>query len=160
MSAPRVALLQANTPDLVENARKLFVEYAQSIATDLEYQGFAAELAALPGPYAPPSGGLLIAYAGHEAAGCAAFRALDRGVAEMKRLYVRPNHRGAGLGRRLVAAIMEAARAGGYVELRLDTLPRMASAQALYRTLGFIEIPPYNDNHLPGTRFYSLQLEP
>ena len=159
MSGPHIELLQADTPELIEIAGKLFREYAQAIATDLEYQGFAAELAALPGPYAPPSGALLIAYVGDQLAACAALRALDARIAEMKRLYVRSEYRNAGLGRRLVAAIIDAARRGGYAELRLDTLSSMASAQALYRRLGFIEIPPYSNRRLPGTRFYSLQLE-
>jgi ribosomal protein S18 acetylase RimI-like enzyme len=158
MTAPEIMLSQADSPELIATARSLFLEYAEAIATDLEYQGFAAELAALPAPYEPPNGALLIAYAGAAVAGCVALRPLDSRVGEMKRLYVRPDYRSWGLGRRLVEAVIHAARLAGYSELRLDTLPSMASAQALYQRLGFSEIPPYNNTHLPGTRFYALKL--
>ncbi len=149
---------QADSPELVATARDLFREYAMAIDTDLEYQGFTAELAALPAPYVPPRGALPIARVGLEIAGCIALRPLDGGVGEMKRLYVRPAHRKSGLGQHLVQAVIDAARRAGHRELRLDTLPSMTSAQALYRRMGFVEIPPYNTAHLPGTRFYSLDL--
>lgn len=158
MTVPEIILSQASSPELVVTARDLFREYAQAIATDLEYQGFAAELAALPEPYVPPQGALLIAHAGADIAGCVALRPLDDRTGEMKRLYVRPAYRSLGLGKRLVEAVIHAAREAGFSELRLDTLPNMASAQALYRQLGFVEIPPYNETHLPGTRFYALRL--
>ena len=158
MTAPEIMLSQADTPELVVTARGLFCEYAEAIGTDLEYQGFAAELAALPDPYVPPEGALLIAHADGDVAGCVGLRALDSFTGEMKRLYVRPAYRGSGLGKRLVEAVIHAARQAGYSELRLDTLPSMASAQALYRRLGFLEIPPYNTTYLPGTRFYALKL--
>jgi GNAT superfamily N-acetyltransferase len=137
----------------------LFLEYAKAIGTDLEYQGFAAELAALPSPYVPPAGALFIARVDDELAGCVALRPLGPRVGEMKRLYVREAHRSVGLGKRLVEAVIQAAREAGYSELRLDTLPGMAAAQALYVRLGFVETSPYNTKHLPGTRFYSLQLD-
>jgi ribosomal protein S18 acetylase RimI-like enzyme len=158
MTVPEIILTQASSPELVDTARDLFREYAQAIATDLEYQGFAAELAALPAPYVPPAGALLIAHAGTDVAGCVALRPLDAHMGEMKRLYVRPAYRSVGLGRRLVEAMIHAAREAGHRELRLDTLPGMTSAQALYRQLGFVEIPPYSETHLPGTRFYALRL--
>ena len=158
MSAPAIVLSQASSPGLAAVARELFREYAQAIATDLEYQGFAAELAALPEPYVPPAGALLIAHAGADIAGCVALRPLDARTGEMKRLYVRPAYRSLGLGKRLVEAVIHAAHEAGYSELRLDTLTSMASAQRLYRQLGFVEIPPYNETHLPGTRFYALGL--
>ena len=158
MTGPKIVLSQASSPELVDTARDLFREYAQAIATDLEYQGFAAELAALPAPYVPPGGALLIAHAGADVAGCVALRPLDPRTGEMKRLYVRPAYRSFGLGKRLVEAVIDAARKAGYSELRLDTLPSMASAQALYRQLGFVEISAYNQTHLPGTRFYALRL--
>ena len=153
-----IELVPATTPDLVTTARQLFLEYADAIGVDLEYQGFSAELAALPSPYEPPHGTLLVAHVDGNAAGCVALRRLDEHTGEMKRLYVRPDARGLGLARRLVAAVILAARKCGYNELRLDTLPSMTSAQALYRALGFAEIPPYNNAHLPGTRFYALRL--
>jgi putative acetyltransferase len=158
-NGPHIVLDQVCTPEQVATARSLFREYAEAIATDLGYQGFAAELEALPQPYVPPHGALFMARAGYEVAGCVALRPLNDRVGEMKRLYVRPDYRSVGLGVMLVEAIIQAARKAGYVELRLDTLPTMASAQVLYQRLGFSEIPPYNDTHLPGTRFYSLKLD-
>jgi putative acetyltransferase len=134
MTAPEIVLSQADSPELVATARGLFREYAEAIGTDLEYQGFAAELAALPDPYVPPDGALLIAHAGADVAGCVGLRPLDSGAGEMKRLYVRPAYRSCGLGKRLVEAVIHAARQAGYSELRLDTLPSMSSAQALYQS--------------------------
>ena len=159
MSASELVLVQADNPELVTVARSLFREYADAIGVDLEYQGFAAELAGLPSPYQAPTGALLIARVGNETAGCIAIRRLDERIAEMKRLYVRPAYRSCGLGKRRVEEAILTAREAGYHELRLDTLPGMASAQRLYRTLGFNEIPPYNNTHLPGTRFYALTLD-
>jgi putative acetyltransferase len=153
-----VELVAAQNPEQVALARQLFLEYAEAIGVDLEYQGFSAELAALPSPYEPPRGALLVAEVDGQAAGCVALRRLDDLSAEMKRLYVRPDFRSLGLAMRLVTAVIHAARRAGYSELKLDTLPSMASAQALYRKLGFSETPPYNNTHLPGTRFYSLRL--
>jgi len=149
---------QAQSPGLVATARQLFREYENAIGVDLEYQGFAAELAGLPAPYVPPAGALLIAMVGGDVSGCVALRCIGNGIGEMKRLYVRPSCRGTGLGERLVAAIIDRARGAGYRQLRLDTLSSMASAQKLYRRLGFSEIPAYNDAHLPGTRFFALEL--
>lgn len=158
MTEPEPTLDQADSPEHVATARALFREYAHAIGTDLEYQGFTAELAALPSPYVPPRGALLIARVESGVAGCVALRPLDAHRGEMKRLYVRPAYRKSGLGKTLVEAVIGAARRIGYRELRLDTLASMTSAQALYCRLGFVEIPPYNASHLPGTRFYSLDL--
>lgn len=158
MPASGITLHQAATPEETAIVRDLFREYAKAIGTDLEYQGFTAELAALPAPYVPPRGALLIAYVDSGVAGCVALRPLGAHRGEMKRLYVRPTYRKSGLGKGLVEAVIDAARQTGHRELRLDTLQSMASAQALYRRLGFVEIPPYNTTHLPGTRFYSLDL--
>ncbi len=158
MEDATVHLYQADTPELVATARDLFREYARAIGTDLEYQGFSAELSALPSPYTPPSGALLIACVDADVAGCVAMRPLNPGIAEMKRLYTRSRFRGQGLGKHLVASVIQAARLAGYRELRLDTLPDMETAQSLYRQLGFAEISPYNSTHLPGTRFFALKL--
>jgi putative acetyltransferase len=158
MTAAEITLSQADSPELVAIARSLFREYAEAIGTDLEYQGSAAELLALPVPYVPSAGALFIAKVGNDVAGCVGLRPLDSYTGEMKRLYVRPAYRGLGLGRYLVEAVIQTTRQAGYSELRLDTLPSMASAQALYHGLGFVEIPPYNNKHLPGTRFYALKL--
>ncbi|WP_129642431.1 GNAT family N-acetyltransferase [Peristeroidobacter agariperforans] len=154
-----VVLTRADTSEQIATARDLFQEYALALGIDLEYQGFASELAALPAPYVSPRGALFIAYVDGEVAGCAALRPLGDGAGEMKRLYVRPVFRKAGVGRCLVKAIVDAARHAGCHTLHLDTLASMTSAQTLYRQLGFIETPPYNDKYLPGTRFFALALK-
>lgn len=158
MAAIEFLLHQVDGPELVGIARDLFHEYELAIGTDLEYQGFAEELAALPSPYLPPAGALLLAQGGQGIAGCVALRPLRDGAAEMKRLYVRPAFRSSGLGKRLVEAVIRIAREAGHRELRLDTLATMRSAQALYERLGFTEIPPYGSKYLPGTRFYAFKL--
>jgi putative acetyltransferase len=158
MVRAHIELIQADSPELVERVRQLFREYAEGVGTDLEYQGFTAELAALPAQYILPRGALLVACADGDVLGCVALRALDRRTGEMKRLYVRPAYQSCGVVERLVQAVIDIALRAGYRELRLDTLPTMSAAQALYRRLGFEEIPAYNTKHLPGTRFYALKL--
>jgi ribosomal protein S18 acetylase RimI-like enzyme len=141
-----------------EEARTLFVEYAQALGVDLSYQDFDSEVAGLPGDYALPGGRLLAARLGDELVGCVALRPLGEGVCEMKRLFVRPGHRGLGAGRALAEAVIAAAREAGYTAMRLDTLPQMQAAQAMYETLGFREIEPYYPSPVPGTRFLELDL--
>lgn len=150
----------ANGHDGPTTIARLFRAYAASLPMGLEYQGFEEELASLPGKYAPPGGALLIARGASGAAlGCIALRPLDEpGVCEMKRLYVAPEGRGLGLGRKLALAIIEAARAAGYREMRLDTLASMAEARGLYRSLGFVEIGPYYETPVENTVFMSLTL--
>jgi ribosomal protein S18 acetylase RimI-like enzyme len=142
----------------IATARELFREYADRLGVDLCFQDFEAELAALPGRYAPPSGRLLLAWQDHVAAGCVALRGLEPGVCEMKRLYVRPSARGSGLGRSLTERVIAKGRAAGYVTMRLDTLPAMREAQRLYAALGFREIVAYTRNPVPGARFLELRL--
>lgn len=138
----------------------LFREYAASLSFDLGFQDFEGELAGLPGPYARPGGGLLLATAGGHPAGCVAVRPLDDVAGELKRLYVRPSCRRHGVGRRLVAEAIALAAELGYRRLRLDTTPEMAAAHELYRQLGFHEIEPYRHNPVPGTRYLELELPP
>jgi ribosomal protein S18 acetylase RimI-like enzyme len=131
--------------------RGLFREYAGSLGVDLSFQGFEEEIAALPAGYD------VLLVAGED--GCVGVRSFDDGVCEMKRLYVRTSARGTGLGRALAEAAIEHARALGYRAMRLDTMPMMGSAQALYESLGFVEIPAYRHNPVAGTRFMELDLQ-
>lgn len=194
-----VQILPACTSEEVELARELFLEYARGLGVDLCFQSFDAELAGLPGDYAPPSGRLFLAYAvehaqaggmgageannetvkdsgptkatpafeerggapvipGAQLAGCGALRRIDSATCEMKRLYVRAEFRGKGVGRALAVALIHAAREIGYSRMVLDTLPSMTEAQKLYRCLGFREIPPYRHNPVPGALFLELLL--
>lgn len=143
----------------MDRVRALLREYSELLGVDLCFQNFVAEVNGLPGRYAPPTGELLIAMSGQEAAGCIALRQFQsqEGICEMKRLFVRPHFRG-GLGRRLAVAIIEQARAVGYKKMRLDTLPQQVEAHRLYESLGFRDIPPYSDFPIAGSRFLELDL--
>jgi ribosomal protein S18 acetylase RimI-like enzyme len=154
-----MGISEATSPEDMVIARTLFREYAESIGIDLSFQGFQAELDGLPGKYAPPRGALFIASEDSLPLGCVAIRPLDAvGVAELKRLYVRPAGRGKGVGKALTRHAIDRARAIGYRAIRLDTLATMKDAQTLYRKLGFREIPAYTFNPLPGVTFMELEL--
>lgn len=159
-SAARIRF--ATTPDDIELARGLFVEYSKWLGLDLCFQGFEAELATLPGAYAPPRGRLLIAGEPGTAFGCAALRPLEKAdpsCSEVKRLFVRDGHRGGHWGRRLAEAIVGEARTIGYRELKLDTLESMGAARALYASLGFRPCEPYYHNPNQGVIYMSLRLD-
>jgi ribosomal protein S18 acetylase RimI-like enzyme len=159
MAKPDLTLTDGSTPELVPLARTLFEEYQESLGIDLCFQGFDRELAELPGAYAPPAGRLLVALAGGEPAGCVALRPLAGGDCELKRLFVRPAHRGHGLGRLLAETVVATARELDYRRILLDTLPSMAEAQALYRSLGFGQTEAYTANPVPGATFMALVLD-
>ena len=152
------AIHQAVSPRDMERARELFREYADWLKVDLCFQGFGRELAALPGDYAPPDGRLLLAWHHEKPVGCVALRRIDATTGEIKRLYVRPEHRGRRTGRRLVEQVIAAAGQIGYRRLVLDTLPQMAEAGELYRSIGFREIPGYCADPLPGVVYFALDL--
>lgn len=160
-SSSDFAIRSAEYPADLETARELFREYAAWLGIDFCFQGFDAELAALPGYYAPPRGELLIAedLATKHPVGCVAVRPMSApGMCEMKRMYVRQIARGTGLGRRLAIQILEVARKRGYRVMRLDTLGRLVPAITLYRSLGFRDIPAYYDNPIPGVVYLELGL--
>ncbi|HXT87317.1 MAG TPA: GNAT family N-acetyltransferase [Verrucomicrobiae bacterium] len=148
----------ADSPQFLDTIRALFREYEASIKVDLCFQGFEKELVTLPGEYARPHGRLLLAFDNDEVAGCGALRHFDEDICEMKRLYVRAAHRGKSIGARLTQALIESAREAGYAKVRLDTMPSMARAIALYRSLGFREIACYRFNPVPGALFFELDL--
>jgi len=154
-----LAVTQAESPAQIAQARELFLEYAQSLGFSLCFQNFDKELAGLPGDYAPPEGRLLLVECEGQLAGCVALHKLDSGVCEMKRLYLRSQFRGKGLGRALTERIIAEARQIGYRRMRLDTVePVMKDAVAMYRKLGFKGIAPYRPNPIAGTMYMELEL--
>jgi putative acetyltransferase len=150
---------QAESAAQAAQARELFLEYAQSLGFSLCFQNFDQELAELPGDYAPPEGRLLLAEYKNQVAGCVALHKVEPGICEMKRLYLRPQFRGQGLGRALADRIIAEARQIGYQRMRLDTVePVMKDAVAMYRKLGFKEIAPYRPNPIVGAMYMELEL--
>jgi len=153
-----IEIRPAAWPADLSTVRQLFTEYVASLGIDLSFQGVEAELAALPGKYAPPRGLVLVAWRGDEPQGCGAFRPIDDARCEMKRLYVRPTARGEQLGLRLAERLCAEARQAGYGQICLDTLATMTAAQALYRRLGFVPIEPYVFNPIEGTQYLARDL--
>jgi len=154
-----IDLIQAQTASQIDDARRLFREYETWLGLDLCFQGFEEELQNLPGKYAMPEGSLLVAYVDHSPAGCIALRKLSDGVCEMKRLFVRGDFRGSGIGLLLVERVIENARTARYRKMRLDTYPpKMGKAVKLYESHGFYPIPPYYQNPHGDVLFMELKL--
>lgn len=149
----------ANSPADFDNARKLFIDYAESLGFSLSFQGFEDELEHLPGKYATPKGCILLAWDELDCVGCVGLRPLSDGVCEMKRLYVKPLYRGTGLGRLLTEKIVQLCFDKKYIKMQLDTLNSMQSAVGLYKSLGFVEIDQYYNNPHPEVVFFELTLD-
>ena len=161
-AAPTVELLTPATPELLGATRAIFRDYAKSLGIDLCFQNFEAELASLPGEYAPPQGALLLALVDGQVAGCGGLRPLPgsdyANACEMKRLFVRPAYRKFGLGRLLAQALLDRGAQAGFSAMLLDTLDDMEAARGLYASLGFAEIPPYYFNPIPGAHYLKADL--
>ncbi len=153
-----IELIQVESTEHLDCIRELFKEYEKSLGFNLDFQNFEKELAKLPGEYAVPDGCLLLAFYGKSIAGCAGLRKLGQGICEMKRMYVRPNFRGKGIGRAMSVRIIEIARAIGYKHMRLDTIDTMRTAISLYKSLGFKKIKPYRYNPVNGASYMELLL--
>jgi putative acetyltransferase len=162
MAGPEIELIEPDSPALWDDTRAVLRDYQASLAVDLCFQGFEAELLGLPGVYLPPHGLLLLATVEGAVAGCGAFRPLPDAdypnSCEMKRLFVRPAFRGFGLGRLLAQALMDRATESGYSNMLLDTLDEMEAARGLYESLGFAEVPPFYFNPLPGAHYLKADL--
>ena len=154
-----IVYVEARSWEEISIARELFKEYAASLGFDLCFQDFDRELRELPGEYAGAGGRLIIAMDGEKPVGCVGLRKISEGVCEMKRLYARPSCRGKGVGRELVKILIKEAKGAGYARMRLDTLPVMKEAIALYHSLGFHEIEPYRYNPMEGAVYMELALK-
>ncbi|MGY0196468.1 GNAT family N-acetyltransferase [Leptothrix sp. BB-4] len=161
-ATPELMLVRAESPESIDAIRATFREYAESLGIDLCFQGFDDELAGLPGDYAEPRGLLLLAMVDGEVAGCGAFRPLpdadEPNACEMKRLFVRRAFRRFGFGRLIAEHLLDRAREAGYSSMYLDTLDDMEAARELYASLGFVEVPPYYYNPLPGAHYLRADL--
>lgn len=154
----RLKLIQVEFEEHLDHVRQLFQEYAASLNFNLHFQDFDKEFAELPGEYVPPEGCILLALYRGQIAGCVALRRFSKGICEMKRMYVRPEFRGKGIGRLLALAIIKQACRIGYTSMRLDTIPSMKQATALYQSLGFKKIAAYRYNPIEGAMFTELIL--
>lgn len=153
---------EVKTPAELEQLRALFREYqllgCAALEIDLCFQDFEGEMAALPGKYAPPEGRLYLAWLQGQAVGCGAFYRLEEGICELKRLYVKQEYSGLGIGRALTVRAMEDAKKIGYCALRLDSLHRLKKARKLYESLGFYEIPAYNFSPMEDVYYMEIAL--
>lgn len=152
-----VTVLPGDT-DMISAVRELFLEYQESLGIDFCFQGFEEELATLPGKYGPPDGRLILVYDDADLVACGALRPLGDGIAELKRIYIRPRARRRGLGRKVSEELIAFASTRGYQAVRLDTLKRLSGASELYENLGFTSIPPYNDNPIPDVTYMEKKL--
>ena len=162
MAGPDIQLITPDSADDWQETRLILRDYANSLDVDLDFQGFEDELTGLPGAYAPPGGLMLLALVDGAVAGCGAFRPLLESdyanACEMKRLFVRPAFRRFGLGRVLAQALMDRATEAGYSAMLLDTLDDMEAARGLYESLGFVEVPPFYFNPIPGAHYLKAEL--
>lgn len=154
-----ITVVRGEAPGPLDMIRRLIVEYAASLPVDVSHEGIDDEVEKLPGVYAPPRGTLLLAMAGDRPVGCAALRPLDAEVCELKRVYVRPEGRGQGIGRLLIVTLIGTARRIGYRRIRLDTIPDLKPALGLYRSLGFRFIAPYRAIPTERALFMELKLQ-
>jgi GNAT superfamily N-acetyltransferase len=154
----RIRIVEAHEFPWLLEIRTLFQEYVDSLGFELDFQDFEREFEDLPGEYGPPDGRLFLALVDDEPVGCIALRRIDPSTCELKRMYVRPELRGRGIGRRLAERIVLAAREIGYARMRLDTVPGMDAAIGVYRSLGFTEIEPYRFNPIEGAIYMELEL--
>ena len=153
-----IQIISAHTEAHYRSARILFVQYADTLGFDLEFQGFSRELATLPGSYAPPRGCILLAAEDGRMVGCVALRPLEANICEMKRLFVVPDYRGRGVGRLLASGVIDRAREMGYRKMRLDTVATMQAARTLYYSLQFHDITAYRFNPVEGSSYMELDL--
>ena len=159
MKNKQVELIYAADREVFDEAKRMFLEYAETLGVDLSFQNFEEELKTLPERYGPPDGLVIIAYVDGRSAGCAALHMLTPDICEMKRLYVRDEYRELGIGSKLIEKILGEASSREYRYIRLDTLPTMAKAQKLYESFGFYDIDPYVYNPVPGTRYLERKLD-
>lgn len=150
-----VVIKEASTPESYELGKQLFEAYATELQVDLSFQGFAEEMAEIAQQYGRPGGCLYLAYAAQpQPVGCFGIRMWGGTTCELKRMFIRPSHRGLGIGKQLLIKSVTAAYELGYEKMRLDTLPSMQAAIKLYQQLGFYEIPPYRYNPIKGTKYF------
>ena len=154
-----IGIIKANTSELITQAKSLFLEYAESLSFDLCFQNFDNELEDFPSQYSPPTGNLFLCFFKNEAIGCVGIRYFEKDICEMKRLYVKPEYRGKGVGKELAISAIKSGKELGYEYMRLDTLSSMETANQLYKSLGFIEIDPYRDNPIDGAIYLELNLK-
>ncbi|NLK98777.1 MAG: GNAT family N-acetyltransferase [Epulopiscium sp.] len=153
-----ISIIKAFTDDDFNHAKKLFIEYSESLGISLEFQNFDEELNNISKMYGMPDGCLLLARQNEQVVGCVALRKINHNICEMKRLYVQPNWKGKGIGKMLTKAIIEEDKVRGYRFMRLDTLPSMKQAISLYQTLGFYPIEPYRFNPIEGALYMELDI--